>query len=41
MNGFEEAISRKMLYTPEECSVNRTMMHPISALQRSAMSSVT
>ena len=38
MKGFEEGISRKLLFTPEECNVNRTMMRPISALQRSAMS---
>ena len=27
--------------TPEECNVNRIAMRPITALQRSAMSSVT
>ena len=38
MTGFEKVFLRGLVFTPEECYVNRIVMRPISALQRSAMS---
>ena len=38
MIGFEKVFLRGLVFTPEECYVNRIVMRPISALQRSAMS---
>ena len=41
MIGFEKVFLRDLVFTPEECYVNRIVMRPISALQRIAMLSVT